>query len=214
MSSPPQSIHHVEHLARDLLTGAVHLVDLSHSPRSKISRKVLRAHDLAAHSASASQDLFVRESDGRRGIRLRRRLLHEPIECKTSGYGDDDRHHTSDDERAHGERPSTSKNFASSSHHSTTTTLPHLFVNQYSPVRRPGAIKRSLRPEAALPIPVKHSTSCSPPPTKRPQSSISIPPSPDRRCRRQNEWACPPQSTKLPLHLFPKPCKSPSGHFM
>jgi hypothetical protein len=37
--------------------------------------------------------------------------LHKPIECKTSRYGYDDGHYTSDDEGAHGEHPSMSKNF-------------------------------------------------------------------------------------------------------
>src|SRR5262249_13821129 len=45
------------------------------------------------------RDLLVRKSDARRGIRLQRRFLDQSIECNTSGYGDDDRHHTSDDER-------------------------------------------------------------------------------------------------------------------
>src|SRR5262249_22824511 len=68
----------------------------------------------ACQSRLSSRSCLL-ESHGRRGKRLRRRLLHQPIECKTCGYCDDDCHYTSDDERAHGERPSMSKNFASSS---------------------------------------------------------------------------------------------------
>src|SRR5262245_100259 len=83
---------------------------------------------------SAGQELFVREPDGSRGVRLRGRLLHQPIQCKSSGYGDDYRHHTTDDERAHHEGPSTRRT-SQAHHHSTTTTLPRLSVSIPVPAR-------------------------------------------------------------------------------